>query len=50
MSLFKPERLARLSQPGAEQAPRHSVMIVDDEEGNLRVMKPLTLAKPKVEK
>ncbi len=38
MSLFKPERLAQMQQSAAS-TPRHSVMIVDDEEGNLRVLR-----------
>jgi diguanylate cyclase (GGDEF)-like protein len=39
MSLFKSERLAQIQQAGSTEPPQHTVMIVDDEEGNLRVLR-----------
>jgi diguanylate cyclase (GGDEF)-like protein len=38
MSLFKKERLSADESDSARVSPRHCVMVVDDEEGNLRVM------------
>lgn len=39
MSMFKRERLAQVAARTAEEGPRHRVLIVDDEENNLRVLR-----------
>lgn len=39
MSMFKRERLAQVEAKAAPEAPKHRVLIVDDEEGNLKALR-----------
>lgn len=39
MSMFKRERLAQVEAKAAPESPRHTVLIVDDEEGNLKALR-----------
>ena len=39
MSMFKRERLAQVEAKAASDAPKHTVLIVDDEEGNLKALR-----------
>lgn len=39
MSMFKRERLAEVEAKTASDQPRHTVLIVDDEDGNLRALR-----------
>ena len=39
MSMFKRERLAQVEAKAASEGPKHTVLIVDDEEGNLKALR-----------
>ena len=39
MSMFKRERLAQVEAKSASDQPKHTVLIVDDEDGNLRALR-----------
>ena len=39
MSMFKRERLAQVEAKTASDQPKHTVLIVDDEDGNLRALR-----------